>query len=276
MSDDPKVCVNCHIMQPQYDAWQKASHHGVATCVDCHLPHGFVGKYLAKAENGFHHSKGVHAAELPRADPDHAKQRAHPPGELRATATATSSHEMLARRDAPRTTTSSCVHCHADVGHGARRAGPTLTDGPIAGRNHDENVPTRRRDSRSACWSDDRRRRRRHGRSASPRCSINIFERKSEAANPYVRLVEVDRGRPPTRRSGRRTGRTSTTPTCCTAQTTRTRFGGHGGSEALPEEKIERDPWLKRMFLRLCVLDRLPRPPRPRLHARRSGGRPSA
>ena len=34
-----------------------------------------------------------------------------------------------------------------------------------------------------------------------------------------------------------------------TAQTTRTRFGGHGGSEALPEEKIARDPWLKRMFL---------------------------
>jgi nitrite reductase (cytochrome c-552) len=34
-----------------------------------------------------------------------------------------------------------------------------------------------------------------------------------------------------------------------TAEPTRTRFGGHGGSEALPEEKIERDPWLKRMFL---------------------------
>ena len=34
-----------------------------------------------------------------------------------------------------------------------------------------------------------------------------------------------------------------------TALTTRTRFGGHGGSEAMPEEKIERDPWLKRMFL---------------------------
>ena len=39
MSDNPKVCVNCHIMQPQYDSWQKASHHTVATCVDCHLPH---------------------------------------------------------------------------------------------------------------------------------------------------------------------------------------------------------------------------------------------
>ena len=34
-----------------------------------------------------------------------------------------------------------------------------------------------------------------------------------------------------------------------TAQPTRTRFGGHGGSEALPEQKIERDPWLQRMFL---------------------------
>lgn len=34
-----------------------------------------------------------------------------------------------------------------------------------------------------------------------------------------------------------------------TALPTRTRFGGHGGSEALPDEKIERDPWLKRMFL---------------------------
>jgi nitrite reductase (cytochrome c-552) len=34
-----------------------------------------------------------------------------------------------------------------------------------------------------------------------------------------------------------------------TALSTRTRFGGHGGSEAMPDEKIERDPWLKRMFL---------------------------
>lgn len=30
---------------------------------------------------------------------------------------------------------------------------------------------------------------------------------------------------------------------------TATRFGGHGGSEAMPDQKIDRDPWLKRMFL---------------------------
>lgn len=34
-----------------------------------------------------------------------------------------------------------------------------------------------------------------------------------------------------------------------TALTTGTKFGGHGGSESMPAEKIERDPWLKRMFL---------------------------
>ena len=53
---EPESCTNCHIMNPQYDSWLKSSHHSVATCVDCHLPHDTVGKYVAKAENGYHHS----------------------------------------------------------------------------------------------------------------------------------------------------------------------------------------------------------------------------
>ncbi len=77
---------------------------------------------------------------------------------------------------------------------------------------------------------------------------INVSERKAEARIPFVRLVEV--------------GEDSTDPVVWgtnwpkqydtykrTAEHTKTRYGGHGGSEALPEEKIERDPWLKRMFL---------------------------
>jgi cytochrome c nitrite reductase small subunit len=44
-------------MRPQYDAWQKASHHSAATCADCHLPAAFPEKYLVKAENGWSHSK---------------------------------------------------------------------------------------------------------------------------------------------------------------------------------------------------------------------------
>ncbi|HEX4589766.1 MAG TPA: cytochrome c nitrite reductase small subunit [Gemmataceae bacterium] len=55
-SDDPKACVNCHIMRDEYDSWQKASHHAVATCNDCHTPHEFVGKYETKGRNGFWHS----------------------------------------------------------------------------------------------------------------------------------------------------------------------------------------------------------------------------
>jgi len=34
-----------------------------------------------------------------------------------------------------------------------------------------------------------------------------------------------------------------------TAIKTATTYGGHGGSEAMPEDKLARDPWLKRMFL---------------------------
>lgn len=77
---------------------------------------------------------------------------------------------------------------------------------------------------------------------------LNIGQRKVEAENRYVRLVEVDEDTTdpavwgtnwPAQYDGYQR----------TALATRTRFGGHGGSEALPAEKIERDPWLKRMFL---------------------------
>jgi cytochrome c nitrite reductase small subunit len=56
LSNDPQACVNCHIMRSQYDGWEKASHHGFATCNDCHIPHDFFNKWLTKAENGYHHS----------------------------------------------------------------------------------------------------------------------------------------------------------------------------------------------------------------------------
>jgi len=56
MSDDPGACANCHIMNEQFDAWMKSSHHAVATCNDCHTPKDFVGKYTTKASHGFWHS----------------------------------------------------------------------------------------------------------------------------------------------------------------------------------------------------------------------------
>jgi nitrite reductase (cytochrome c-552) len=77
---------------------------------------------------------------------------------------------------------------------------------------------------------------------------ININERKTEARNPYVRLVEVTEDTTDPAQWGINWPKQYDSYQR-TAITTRTRFGGHGGSEALPDEKIERDPWLKRMFL---------------------------
>lgn len=56
LTNDPGACRNCHVMQAQYDAWLKSSHHSAATCNDCHTPHNVIGKYLVKANNGFWHS----------------------------------------------------------------------------------------------------------------------------------------------------------------------------------------------------------------------------
>ncbi len=77
---------------------------------------------------------------------------------------------------------------------------------------------------------------------------INIMERKDEAHTRYVRLVEVDENTTDPAVWGKNWPQQYESY-MRTAISTRTRFGGHGGSEALPEEKIERDPWLKRMFL---------------------------
>ena len=77
---------------------------------------------------------------------------------------------------------------------------------------------------------------------------VNIFERKNEARNPYVRLTEVTEDTTDPAKWGVNWPKEYESYKL-TEQTTRTRFGGHGGSEALPQEKSERDPWLKRMFL---------------------------
>src|SRR6187549_1925917 len=57
LSNDPKACVNCHIMNDQYAGWTKSSHHAFATCNDCHLTHTLPMYYVDKSLNGWNHSK---------------------------------------------------------------------------------------------------------------------------------------------------------------------------------------------------------------------------
>ena len=65
LSTDPAVCANCHIMGEHFAAWQRSSHRAAAGCADCHMPHDLVGKYLAKASNGFWHSLAFTTGAFP-------------------------------------------------------------------------------------------------------------------------------------------------------------------------------------------------------------------
>jgi cytochrome c nitrite reductase small subunit len=116
-SSNPAACVNCHIMRDHYDGWQKASHHAVATCNDCHTPHNFVGKYYTKAENGFWHSyaftlQNFHDPLLIRPKNSAILERSciHCHDEL--------VHDILGHGDIEDGGASNCVRCHASVGHG--------------------------------------------------------------------------------------------------------------------------------------------------------------
>jgi cytochrome c nitrite reductase small subunit len=57
LSDDPRACINCHVMYPQYASWQHSSHRERANCNDCHVPHdNFIRKYYFKAADGRRHA----------------------------------------------------------------------------------------------------------------------------------------------------------------------------------------------------------------------------
>jgi cytochrome c nitrite reductase small subunit len=116
LSSNPKACVNCHIMTSEYDSWQKGSHHAVATCVDCHLPHGFFGKWAAKGLNGFNHSKAFTLQNF--EEPIEIKplnSRILQRSCLRCHAALVD--EMVGLQDPEAV---QCVHCHRSIGHGER------------------------------------------------------------------------------------------------------------------------------------------------------------
>ena len=131
LGSDPKTCQNCHIMRQQFDSWEKSSHHKVAACVDCHLPHAFIRKYLAKGENGYHHSRAFTFQDF--HEPIMIKQRN---SEI-LQENCVRCHEGLVSemgagigigKEAVR-----CVHCHQSVGHGE----PAGLGGPDRGEEEE-------------------------------------------------------------------------------------------------------------------------------------------
>jgi cytochrome c nitrite reductase small subunit len=119
-STDPRACANCHIMRDQFDSWQKSSHHAVAKCIDCHLPHDLVGKYLAKASNGYWHSRGFTLQDFHepiRIKPSNSRILLHNCMRCHANMAG----DIAGDGHGGDADVVDCVRCHAGVGHGPPR-----------------------------------------------------------------------------------------------------------------------------------------------------------
>lgn len=118
-SHDPAACANCHIMQPEYDSWQKGTHHHAAVCVDCHLPHDFIPKMIAKTDNGWRHSKAFTLQDF------HEPIQITPRNAEILQENCLRCHNKFVDNIVHGSTDAKnavqCVHCHKGVGHGARR-----------------------------------------------------------------------------------------------------------------------------------------------------------
>lgn len=115
LSNNPKTCMNCHIMREHYDSWVKSSHHAAATCNDCHVPHAFPEKYLTKLDNGWNHSRKFtlqNFKEPIRIRPSNLAKLQHNCMECHATMVS----EITAHQDAQRFE-ARCTQCHRSVGH---------------------------------------------------------------------------------------------------------------------------------------------------------------
>lgn len=110
LGNDPATCANCHVMTGHYDGWQESSHHGIATCNDCHTPASAFARYATKASNGYHHSMAFTVGNFPDAIRARPESRDVIEGQCRHC------HE-----DVVQAMTAggelSCIRCHDSVGH---------------------------------------------------------------------------------------------------------------------------------------------------------------
>jgi cytochrome c nitrite reductase small subunit len=117
LSTDPRACVNCHVMNTQYDGWLKSGHRHTATCVECHLPHEGLAKWTAKADHGFRHSAAFtlqnfkEPIEITPRDRDIVRANCLRCHELLVHAVFEVGGRARGELD--------CLHCHTAAGHGA-------------------------------------------------------------------------------------------------------------------------------------------------------------
>ncbi len=114
LTNDPRACANCHIMNEQYAGWIKSSHRSAATCNDCHTPASLVPKYWTKASNGFWHSYYFTSGTYPdQIELKKASRRITERNCRRCHGDIVHAIESVSGERA----SISCVRCHASVGH---------------------------------------------------------------------------------------------------------------------------------------------------------------
>jgi len=117
LSTDPRACVNCHVMNEQYDGWLKSGHRHAATCVECHLPSQGLAKWVAKADHGFRHSVAFtlqnfkEPIEITRRDRVIVRENCVRCHAAFVQAVHASAGPLRGELD--------CMHCHSSAGHGA-------------------------------------------------------------------------------------------------------------------------------------------------------------
>lgn len=120
--DDPKTCINCHVMFPQYATWERSSHAHVATCMDCHVPHdNVINKYFFKIKDGIRHATIFTMGTEPQVI------RIHDPGKAVVQNNCIRCHENVVYDTCLKKCTQEqimkgeghyCWDCHREVPHG--------------------------------------------------------------------------------------------------------------------------------------------------------------
>jgi len=135
LSEDPKVCINCHTMNSQYATWQHSSHREKATCVDCHLPkESLPDKIFAKSRDGYNHSvamtfrtyetSNIRASESAKKRIQANCIRCH----REIVSQITFNSKLYRNKAGGMQVDRECWECHRDVPHGSIRSQTTTPD----------------------------------------------------------------------------------------------------------------------------------------------------
>ena len=113
LANDAKTCVNCHIMQPVYNSWQKSPHSQAATCQQCHISHQLIEQYIQKASQGLRHAYAFTFTE-PEINLKISKS-----GYTQTLKNCVKCHQDLFARESPihNAEAPRCLMCHNSVHH---------------------------------------------------------------------------------------------------------------------------------------------------------------